>query len=78
VSRSPAERIADLTGSDLAEVKEGRYQPAKYSRPSVFVVGEDYYAAGDAMPKHQVGQPWKAQKTWRGDTVWESKMEDSK
>jgi len=73
--RSAAEKIADLTGCEIQEVREGRYNAGKLNSPSVFVVGEDYFAACESMPKHKVGQPWQRKTTFRGDVVWESLME---
>jgi hypothetical protein len=75
--RSAAEKIADALGMDVADVREGHYQPAKYRRPSVYVVGDDYYAASDCAPNYCVGQPWERVESWRGDGVWCSKMEET-
>lgn len=74
MKRTAAEKVGDLTGCDIAEVREGRYRPGNLSNSSVFVVGEDYYAAHPTCPKHDVGQPWVKNETFRGDVVWVSKM----
>ena len=76
VNRSPAEQIADLVGGCVEDIRASRYQ--RLVGPSVFVVGDDYYAAGSKCPKHQVGQPWVKKETWRGDVVWVSEMEVAK
>lgn len=69
---SAAEKIADLLGADIDEVKDWQYKPGTFASPSVYIVGDDYYAASRNKPRHQVGQGWTLRKTWRGDSVWES------
>lgn len=71
--RTQAEKIADLFGSDIADIREGRYQ--KYESPKVYVVGDNYYAASETKPRHNVGQPWQALKNFRDETIWESKVQ---
>ena len=75
-NRSPAEQVADLVGGCVEDIRASRYQ--RLVGPSVFVIGDDYYAAGVNCPQHQVGQPWVKKETWRGDVVWVSEMEVAK
>jgi hypothetical protein len=75
--RSAAEKIADALGMDIADVRDGRYQPSKYPKPAVYVVGDDYYAVSDSAPRYCVGQPWERVSSWRGDDVWCSKIEET-
>lgn len=75
LGRSPAERIADLVGGCVEEIRASRYQGLV--GPYVFVVDGDYFSAGVNCPKHRVGQPWVKRQTWRGDIVWMSEMEVS-
>ena len=75
--RSAAEKIADALGLDIEEVREGLYHPSKYHKPSVYVVGDDYYAASVCAPTYCVGQPWERVFSWRGDDVWCSKMKET-
>lgn len=72
--RTAVEKIADLTEADVGEIRDAQYKPGTLARPSVYVVGDDYYAASPNKPRHQVGQDWQRLETWRGDVVWCSKM----
>jgi len=76
VNRSAAEQVADLVGVCLEDVLEQRDE--RFVKPSVFALDDDYYAAGENCPKHQVGEPWQKQTTWRGDVVWVAPMEGAK
>jgi hypothetical protein len=71
---SAIEKIGDLTGLEVGEVRDNSYKPCTFSRPSIYTVGDDYYAACDIKPKHHVGKEWELRKTFRGHNVWVSKM----
>jgi|SRR6185312_7541087 len=53
-----AERIAFLRGYDLAEMSECRYQPTRFTSPSVYVLGSDYYCAPNGKRLPKVGYRW--------------------
>lgn len=75
--RRQAERIADLVGCDVADLRDAQYKPSEYYSPKVYVVGDDYFAASDKAPLYHVGEPWEALSNFRGETVWRSKMSKS-
>lgn len=75
VRRSAAEIIAFHFSSDIADVRDGLYQ--NY-RPSVYVVGNDYYcspAAGQKPPREAPGAPWERVAEYYGRTIFVSKAE---
>lgn len=51
------EIIGEVIGWDLKEVSEYRYQ--KYTSPSVYSIGNRYFAVHKNKPKHEVGGEWK-------------------
>lgn len=51
------EIIASTFGWDVSEVSDYRYQ--RYSAPSVYAVGDKYYAVSKTKPKHKVAGDWK-------------------
>jgi hypothetical protein len=75
--RSAAEIIAFHFCTDIQDIRDSRYQPSRYASPSVFTVGDDYYAApaNNRAPKHKVGGPWKAVAEHYGRAIFESAME---
>lgn len=57
----PAKRahtmIAETLGWDSREVSDHRYQG--YTAPSVYSIGNRYFAAHPTKPKHEVGGEWR-------------------
>lgn len=43
--RTAANIIAFHFGWNITDVSEGRYQSTRYASPSIYVLGDDYYAA---------------------------------
>ncbi len=44
-AKSAAEAIAFVFSSDVAEVREYRYQPTKHAKIHVYAIGDCYYCA---------------------------------
>ena len=67
-----AERIAFLTSTDFAEMKECRYQSTRYASPAVYVLGNDYYCSPtNYMRKFpDVGYRWELIGTAYGHGVY--------
>lgn len=74
--RTAPEIIGFHFSMDIRDVTDGRYQPSRYYTPSVYVVGDDYYAApaDNRMPRHEVGQPWEFVASYYGRSIYRSKM----
>ena len=73
--RSAEECIAFLFGSDIADIRDSRYQPTRYSSPAVFVVGNDYYCAPTKKQKVPAGWNWKARAFYYGREIYEAAPE---
>ena len=60
VRRTAANIIAFHFGWNITDVSEGRYQSTRYASPSIYVLGDDYYAApsNNLPPKNMKGD-WK-------------------
>lgn len=44
---------------DIADVSDGRYQPTRYASPSIYVCGDDYYAApSNNKPPQKMAGDW--------------------
>lgn len=59
MAKTAPEIIAFHLGWDIREVSEGRYQ--RYSSPSVYVCGNDYFCAPTAkqrLPEDISEKPW--------------------
>lgn len=56
MTKQAPEIIAWAFSTDVGDVKDGRYQ--RYTNPSVYTFGNDYYAVHKAKPKHDVGSGW--------------------
>jgi len=70
--RTAAEIIAVHFCSDITDIRDGLYQ--RY-RPSVYVVGNDYYCApavGQKPPREAPGEPWRALAEYYGRTIYVS------
>jgi len=48
--------LAFAFGWDLSDVEEYRYQ--RYSSPSVYAIGDKYFAVSQKKPKHDVSGEW--------------------
>ena len=55
-AKSPAEAIGFVLGSDVAEVREYRYQPTKYAKIHVYAIGDWYYCA--TLPSQNPPDGW--------------------
>lgn len=57
--------IAEHFGSDVADIREGRYQSTRTSQ-QVFVVGDDYYTAApvNKTVKDMDGFTWMPLNSW--------------
>jgi hypothetical protein len=75
--RTAADIIATHLWSDIADVRDDRYQPTRYASPAIYNMGQDYYAApsDNRCPKAEVGQPWEEVGEYYGRKVFRSKME---
>lgn len=75
--RTAAEIIAFHFSSDIADIRDTRYQPTRFTSPAVYVVGNDYYAApsSNAAPKYDVGKPWRPIATYYGRTIFVSEAQ---
>lgn len=54
ISRTAAEIIAFHIGSDIADVRDARYQPSRFAKVALYTIGDYYYCApraGQALPK---------------------------
>ena len=51
--------VAETIGWDVADVRECQYQPSRYSSPSVFAIGDRYFAVHSAKPRHDLGGEWR-------------------
>ena len=49
--------IAESLGWDVKDVSECRYQ--RFVSPAVYSIGDRYFAAHTARPKHDVGGEWR-------------------
>lgn len=69
--RTAPEIIGTHLGWDMAEVSDGRYQPTRYSSPSIYVAGDDYYAApsNNLPPKNMPGE-WREVGEYYGRKVF--------
>jgi hypothetical protein len=70
--RSAAEIVAFHFGYDIAEMRDQRYQPTRYSSPAIFTVGDDYYCAPTKGQKLPAGWNWKAKATYYGRDIYEA------
>lgn len=64
------EIIAYRLGQDITEITDGRYQPSRFSNPSIYVYGDDYYCAPTAKQKLPEGFNWKSEGEWYDRTVY--------
>ena len=64
--------IAEHFGMDSFDVNEGRHHYGLTRQP-IYVIGDDYYAVGKAMPEDDYGTGWVAIATSGNRTIWESK-----
>ena len=62
---------------DMSEVSEGRYQPAAFTQPAIYVCGDDYYAApsNNRPPKRPAG-PWIEVGMYYGRKVFRLRMNE--
>ena len=51
--------VAETIGWDVAEVRECQYKPSRLSSPSVFAIGDRYFAVHPTKPLHDVGGEWR-------------------
>jgi hypothetical protein len=63
--------IAEFYGMDSAEVYETRHHYGQTRQP-IYVIGDDYFAVGKAMPKDEYGTGWKVEATHEGQNIWKS------
>lgn len=75
--RSAAEIIAFHFSTDIASVREGRYQPGRTGPEPVYVVGDDYWCAPKATrPPPDADKfgfnPWQEVACYYGRKVWRS------
>ena len=49
--------LAETFGWDISEVSEYRYQ--RYTAPTVYAIGDQYFAVAKDKPKHTVGGEWR-------------------
>lgn len=73
--RHANEIIGFHLGWDLREVSEGRYQPTRYSSPSIYVCGEDYYCAPSGSQKPPKGFEWEKVGTYYERDVFRASPE---
>lgn len=76
-----ATMIAESLNLDVTDIRKSRYQ--RYANPSVYSVGDRYFAASFSKPKHEVGREWKPYKDQFGargtnTTIWVCEMEATK
>ncbi len=71
--RTAAEIIAFHFGSDIADIRDSRYQPTRYSSPAVFTVGDSYYCAPTKGQKLPGDWDWKAKAFYYGREVYEAR-----
>jgi hypothetical protein len=64
------EIIAFHFGWDIKDVSDGRYQPSRFSNPSIYVVGEDYYCAPTAKQKLPKDFKWTEIAEWYDRKVY--------
>lgn len=82
MAKQAAEIIAFHLSQDWSEVKDSRYHPTQYSRPNIYVVGEDYYCcprAGKwdtARPHRYAGLIWRCIGQSYGRDVWEARHDE--
>ena len=59
-----ATSIAEHFGSDIADIRDCKYQPTR--TPHVYVIGDDYYTACNlnTKPKKFEGYLWVRQESW--------------
>ena len=58
--RTAPEIIAVHFSCDMGDVTDGRYQPTRYSSPSIYTFGTDYYAApSNNLPPKNMPGAWK-------------------
>jgi len=74
--RTAAEIIGFHFGWDIADVSECRYQSTRYFSPSIYTLGENYYAApsNNQPPKSMKGL-WKEVGEHYGRKVFEMEPE---
>ena len=69
--RTAAEIIGFHLGWDMREVSDSRYQPTRYSSPSIYTAGDYYWAApsSNAPPKNMKGQ-WSEVAEYYGRKIY--------
>ena len=63
--------IAELYGMDSRDVYEMRHHYGQTKKP-IYVIGDDYFAAGKAKPTDSYGMGWIADGVVDGVTIWKS------
>ena len=76
--RTAANIIGFHFGWDIRDVSDCRYQPTRYASPSIYTLGDSYYAApsNNLPPKNMKGD-WKVVAEHYGRKVFELKPEDA-
>jgi hypothetical protein len=78
--RTAAEIIAFHFCSDIADIRDARYQPSKYASQAIYVVGDDYYCAPNKgqRPKWIApGKAWREIAEYYDRKIYVSEMETS-
>lgn len=73
--RTAPEIIGFHLGWDIKDVSEGRYQPTRYSSPSVYVCANDYWCAPSGNQKPPKGFQWEKVGTWYERDVYHAAPE---
>lgn len=74
-TKQAAEIIGFVLGWDITDVKDGVYQPTRYSSPRIYVCGNDYFCCPPAgkTPPARDGWNWQKFGEAYGRTVYCSK-----
>lgn len=69
--RTAPEIIGFMLGWDIADVSEMRYQPTRYNSPSIYTIGNGYYAApsNNKAPSNMKGA-WELVGEYYGRNVY--------
>lgn len=65
--------IAEFYCMDSRDVYEMRHDYGRTIQP-IYVLGDDYFAVGKAMPKDEYGTGWKAVHEANGTKIWKSEI----
>jgi hypothetical protein len=74
--RSAAEIIAFHFCSDIADIRDARYQPGVYYAPALYTLDDDYYCVPSKTQKPPKPWRWHPLAEHYGRTIYRAHMND--